>query len=50
MDSNFKNSSAKFGNKSSLRLEILTERIKDNANKILLHQLKELSNLCEDKF
>ncbi|KAL5239943.1 hypothetical protein ACI65C_007353 [Semiaphis heraclei] len=46
--SNFKNLSAKFETKSSLILKIFDERIKDSASKILLNQLKESSNLCEN--
>lgn len=45
MYSNFKNLSGKFEKKSSLLLNIFDERIKDNASKILLNQLKESSNL-----
>ncbi|CAI6373153.1 unnamed protein product [Macrosiphum euphorbiae] len=45
---NFKNLSAKFEIKSSLLLNIFDERIKDNASKILLNQLKESSYSCEN--
>ncbi|XP_060868106.1 uncharacterized protein LOC132943234 isoform X2 [Metopolophium dirhodum] len=48
MYSNFKNLSAKFERKSSLLLKIFDERIKDNASKILLNQLKESPDLCEN--
>jgi len=50
MYSNFKNLSAQFERKSSLLLNIFDERIKDNASKILLNQLKESPDLCESKF
>lgn len=50
MYSNFKSLSTKFESKSSLLLNIFDERIKDNASKILLNQLRESSNLCEGKF